>query len=260
MKRFILALAISLAFGRLAYAGSYTGKEMKQVTPAPCPQWYNDNEWNVSLWGTYVVTGTEYAPNPDLGDIIESASEGHAVYGTFDKYIGGDHAWGGGGDIKYFFHRYFGIGVEGFVLNARRGVFNLESEPEEEIFIHERFTDHRAVGEVLGTFTLRYPVPCTRFAPYAWAGGGAIFGGGEQDKIGFEIEDENRIAGGGGQEEDVFHTKHKGTHTEAVGQFGIGLEVRITPHIGWMNDFHWNVVDGNRNNFGGFRSGINFAF
>jgi hypothetical protein len=30
---------------------------------------------------------------------------------------------------------------------------------------------------LLGTLTLRYPIPCTRFAPYLFAGGGGIFGG-----------------------------------------------------------------------------------
>jgi hypothetical protein len=257
MKRFILALTSLPLFASLAFAGSYSGKEMKQTVPAPCPQWYADNEWNVSVWGTYVFTGTEFAPNPDLGDIVMSASEGHPVYGVFDKYLGDDHAWGGGADIKYFFHRYFGIGVEGFALNARKSAFELESN-DVDIFIHDRFTRHRAVGEVLGTFTLRYPVPCTRFAPYVWAGGGTIFGGGEQDKIGFE----GFLRGDGPDQKGgpLYHTRHFGEHTEAVGQFGGGLEVRITPHIGWMTDYSWNVVDGNQNNFGGFRSGINFAF
>ncbi len=83
------------------------------------------------------MTGTEFAPNPDLFDLVQSSSEGHTVYGTFDKYLGGDHAWGGGIDLKYFFRRYFGIGVEGFVLNARRGAgFDLESNGV-DVFIHE---------------------------------------------------------------------------------------------------------------------------
>jgi hypothetical protein len=45
-----------------------------------------------------------------------------------------------------------------------------------------------------------------------------------------------------------------------MGQFGGGLEVRITPHIGVTGDFSWNVVDGPHNNFGMVRSGLNFAF
>jgi hypothetical protein len=45
-----------------------------------------------------------------------------------------------------------------------------------------------------------------------------------------------------------------------MGQFGGGLEVRVTPHIGLLSDFSWNVVDGTDNNFGMVRMGINFAF
>jgi hypothetical protein len=132
------------------------------------------------------MTGTEFAPNLDLFDLVESSSEGHTVYGTFDRYLGGDHAWGGGIDLKYFFRRYFGIGVEGFVLNAHRGAgFDLESDGV-SVFIHQRRSENRAVGEVLGTFTLRYPIPCSRFSPYVWAGAGVIWGGGERDEIIFD--------------------------------------------------------------------------
>ena len=253
MKQFALALTLVAVCCGLAYAGPvYSGKEMKQVAAAPCPQWYSDNEWNVSLWGTYAMTGTEFAPNPDLFDLVQSSSEGHTVYGTFDKYLGGDHAWGGGIDLKYFFRRYFGIGVEGFVLNARRGAgFDLESNGV-DVFIHERRSESRAVGEVLGTFTLRYPIQCSRFSPYVWAGVGVIFGGGERDEIIFD--------GFGEVPLPLYHTVHHEETTEAVGQFGGGLEVRVTPHIGWMNDFSWNVVNGPQNNFGMFRSGLTFAF
>ena len=59
---------------------------------------------------------------------------------------------------------------------------------------------------------------------------------------------------------ELFHTDHSGSTTEAIGQFGGGIEIRITPHIGWMNDFSWNVVDGPENNFGLVRSGVTFAF
>ena len=48
--------------------------------------------------------------------------------------------------------------------------------------------------------------------------------------------------------------------SRAMGQFGGGLEVRITRHIGITGDFSWNVVDGPHNNFGMVRSGLNFAF
>jgi hypothetical protein len=51
-----------------------------------------------------------------------------------------------------------------------------------------------------------------------------------------------------------------GAKTEGIGQFGGGIEVRLTPHIGWISDFSWNVVDGRDNNFGMVRTGVNFAF
>ena len=228
VKHLTLSLLTFFACLGLAYAGTeYSGKEMKQVAP-PCPQWYADNEWNISLWGTYAATGTEYEPNPSLADIVQSTTEGHTVYGTFDRYLGGDHAFGGGGDIKYFFHRYFGIGVEGFVLDAHRGAgFDLESNGV--TFIKERRSEDRAVGEVLGTFTLRYAIPCSRFAPYVWAGGGVIWGGGERDAIIFD-----GFGGVGEVPVPLFHTIRHGTTSKAVGQFGGGLEVRITQH--WLDE------------------------
>jgi len=149
MKRLTLTLMFFCVCCGLAYAGTaYSGKEMKEVAPAPCPQWYADNEWNVSLWGTYAATGTEFAPNPSLADIVQSTTEGHTVYGTFDKYLGGDHAWGGGIDLRYFFRRYFGIGVEGFVLNAHRGAgFNLERAGGPSAGITERTSDNALLGK-----------------------------------------------------------------------------------------------------------------
>jgi hypothetical protein len=57
-----------------------------------------------------------------------------------------------------------------------------------------------------------------------------------------------------------FPATHSGSETRAFGQVGGGLEIRLTPHIGWMNDFSWNVVDGPDNNFGMVRSGVTFAF
>src|SRR6266576_3702608 len=178
MNRSILTAAVLPILVASVYAGDYSGKELKQAPPPPCPEWYSDNEWNVILWGTYAFTNTDYARNLDLVDVVQSTTEGGAVLGEYDRYIGDDHAWGGGADIKYFFHRYFGVGVEGFVVNARKGGFDIFEDPRVPVLAIERMTHHRAVGSVLGTFTLRYPLPCTRFAPYAWAVVGAIYGNG----------------------------------------------------------------------------------
>jgi hypothetical protein len=112
------------------------------------------------------------------------------------------------------------------------------------------------VGSVLATLTLRYPIPCTRFAPYVFAGGGGIFGGGEKTHLVFGERLFSPI------EFATFRvrTHQSDSEAELIGQFGGGVEVRITPHIGWINDFSWNVVNGPENNFGMVRSGLNFAF
>jgi hypothetical protein len=228
MKKIALGLVTLIALASVTFGGneSYSGKDMKQVAPPPCPEWYGDKEWDVSLWGTYVFTSEDWFN---------------------DTYLESDHAWGGGIDAKYFFHRYFGVGIEGWAVNSNRETFDLNGSPGN--FTFSEGHEHNMIGAVLGTFTLRYPIQCSRFAPYVWAGGGAIFGGGQRDELVLVDTDPITVA-----------TEHHGARTEMLGQFGGGLEVRFTRHIGWINDFSWNVVDGPRNNFGMIRSGINFAF
>src|SRR5207253_2432464 len=115
MKKPVLGLLCIAALTSAAFAGTetYSGKEMKQVAPPPCPQWYADNEFNVGLWGTYVFTGNEWQD---------------------DRYLESDHAFGGGLDLKYFFHRYFGVGIEGWVVDARRS-FEEVTEVGPAIFV-----------------------------------------------------------------------------------------------------------------------------
>jgi hypothetical protein len=237
---------------KISRADKDSDKEMKQVAPPPCPEWYGDNEWNLNLWGTYAFTNTEYNPNLWLVDVVQSTSEGHPVLGTYDHYIGGDHAWGGGGDIKYFFHRYFGVGIEGFALDASKNGFNIFEDPTVPIFTTAKINHQHTIGAVLGTLTLRYPIACTRLAPYAWAGVGAIFGGGERDILTTQ----------GPPDAFAVHaqTHHFGAETKVLGQFGVGVEFRIARHIGLINDLSFGVIDGPKNNFGMFRSGLDFAF
>ncbi len=242
MKKLILGLIAMGALASMVCAGteSYSGKEMKQVAPAPppCPEWYADNEFNVGVWGAYAFTGTDNnRADPELAD------DGN-TFGTYDRFLGGDHAWGGGIDAKYFFRRYFGIGLEGFGL-AAHGTQARFDHPPDNAFEEHYETDKHVVGGVLGTLTLRYPIRCTRFSPYVWAGGGGIFGG-HNDRL---------FVNDVGQSQADLREESKG-----MAQFGGGLEIRITPHIGWMGDFSWNVVDGPQNNFGMARTGVNFAF
>ena len=225
MKKLTLSLCAVVAFGSAAFAGTATySKDSKQVAPAPCPQWYADSEFNLGIMGAYAFTGTEYRN---------------------DTYFGVDHAWGGAIDAKYFFHKYFGLGVEGNIFSVRdRTVLN-------NGFLRLGNNDDRhAIGEFLGTFTFRFPIACSRFAPYFWAGGGGIFGGGRAHD--FYLDPTQPFG--------IVRRDFNQSTTRAVGQFGGGFEVRFTPHIGLLNDFSWNVVSGSRNNFGMARTGLNFAF
>lgn len=227
MKNLIHSLCALVALGSVAFAGTETySKESKNVVP-PCPEWYADKEWNVNLWGTYVFTGSEWRD---------------------DEYLGADHAWGGGVDLKYFFHRYFGIGVQGFAVNATRRTFDLRAGQPPMLPFLVTGESSRAVGAFLGTFTLRLPIHCSRFAPYLWGGGGVIFGGGDRDDV---------IRGAGGLPTQVVR---RDSSTEGIGQIGAGFEVRFTPHVGWTNDFSWNFVTHENSDFGMARTGINFAF
>jgi hypothetical protein len=227
MKKSVLGLLCIAAITSAAVAGTetYSGKEMKQVAPPPCPQWYADNEFNVSLWGTYVFTGNNWQD---------------------DRYLESDHAFGGGIDLKYFFHRYFGVGIEGWAVDSRRAFEDVFVDLNNGVFSDTTRHESRAVGSVLGTLTLRYPIPCTRFSPYIFGGGGAIFGGGEKTNV---------VVSDG-----IIRTEQTGSESRAIGQVGGGMEVRMTPHIGWVSDFSWNFVDGSHNNFGMVRTGVNFAF
>lgn len=227
MKKFALTFLVLFSLGFVVQAGTetYSSKDVKQVVPPPCPEWYADKEWNLSIWGTHIFTAENWED---------------------DEYIQSDHAWGGGADIKYFFHRYFGVGIEGWVVNARRFVPEF-TDLGSGGFVDTSFHENRAVGAVKGTFTLRYPIKCSRFAPYVYGGIGVIFGGGEFETLEFLPN------------EDIITVHHDGEE-ELLGQVGGGFEVRLTRRIGWINDFSWNFVGRENSDFGMVRSGVNFAF
>src|SRR5947209_6476923 len=138
MRKLMLTLLGIAAISSLAFAGTetYSGKEMKQVAaPPPCPEWYADNEFNVALWGTYVFTGNNWQN---------------------DRYIEADHAWGGGIDLKYFFHRYFGVGIEGWAVDARQARQNVFIDFSDGIIENSVTYENTAIGAVLGTLTRSY--------------------------------------------------------------------------------------------------------
>ena len=142
MKKLPLCLQGTALVASAAFAGiGYSDKEIKQVAPPPCPEWYADREFNVSLWGTYVFTGTNWID---------------------DRYIEADHAWGGGIDLKYFFMRYVGVGIEGWAASANQARQNTFIDFSDGVFINQVQRESNIIGAVLGTLTLRYPIPCRK--------------------------------------------------------------------------------------------------
>ena len=253
MIRFGAMLLLACCAAAVSFAGtpSYTDKSGKEtIAPTACPEWYGNTEWNVTLWGTYAWVGTD--GHAELGNTFQSNRFFTALSANeltaSDRYLETDHAWGGGIDIKYFVRRYFGIGFEGFLVEAERSSVEIQI-PSPVIVSVTRTDDSRIVGAALGTLTFRYPIHCSRLSPYIWAGGGGIFNGGEHDVL--LVNRNPAIAA---------RTELGGRRSEALGQFGGGLEFRFTRHLGWLNDFSWNVVEGPNNNFGMVRSGLSFSF
>ena len=164
MKRMVLGLLCIAAITSAAVAGteSYSGKGDETGGAATVSACNGDNEFNVGLWGTYIFTGNNWQD---------------------DRYLESDHAFGGGIDLKYFFHRYFGVGIEGWAVDARRSFEDVFIDLNNGIFNAHTAHESRAVGSVLGTLTLRYPIPCSRFSPDFGGGGGGIFGGGQTTNI-----------------------------------------------------------------------------
>ena len=226
MKKLTYVLLGLIALAGPVFAGTeiYSNKNTQSVVP-DCPQWYADNEVNLSLSGIYAMTGNSWRD---------------------DLYLGVDHAWGGSIDLKYFTHRYFGFGVQGTLLAVQ------DNETFDNGFVRFRTGDdsRHLVGSALGTFTVRIPINCSRFAPYVWAGGGGIFGGGRTHD--FALDPTQPLG--------IVRRDFHNSETKAMAQVGGGFEVRMSQHVGIITDFSWNIVSGSNNNFGLARTGVNFSF
>ena len=172
---------------------------------------------------TYAAPSTQFYADREWNiDLFGLRADTYNDYRN-DRYLGIDHGYGGGLDVNYMFTRYLGVGLEGYALDA----------------------DH-VIGQASGNLIFRYPIPNTRFAPYGYAGGGVLFNGSRL----------RRLVANGQSPASI----RENTDPEGVGQFGVGFEVRITPHVGLINDYSYNLVNGPDNNFGMLRSGIRFAF
>jgi len=254
-----LALAFCVMFAALITASivfaddgpeKYSGKEKEVMQPAPpvCDL-YRAHEWDLDIWGAFAFasdTGQFDVPNddpfsPDNDPFIFDVGTGffaepHLFNPNERVNIGQvsqnqlfarDNTWGGGVDVKYFWSRYFGIGVEGVGLAAKTNF----------------------AGGGLLTLTARYPFG--RFAPYITGGMGFIDGGSTLYKF---FNEKSPQTGNSTQPGNNIGNEHEfwtvdpvyNNHPRALGQIGAGMEFRVTCHIGLMADFTWNFVFGQK--------------
>jgi hypothetical protein len=231
-------------------------KEVMQPAPPVC-DFYRAHEWDLSIWGAYAFaadTGQFHVPNDDPffnpNNTTNGFLETDVTNTVFDfttftftssepanfnpnervnigrvsknQLFARDDVWGGGADVKYFWSRYFGVGLEGVGLAAKTNF----------------------AGGGLLTLTGRYPFG--RFAPYVTGGIGFIDGGATLYKF---FNEKHTYLNGVVTNEREFWTTDPvaNNHLRALGQIGAGLEFRVTCHIGLMADFTWNFVFGQEN-------------
>ncbi|MBV9129977.1 MAG: outer membrane beta-barrel protein [Verrucomicrobia bacterium] len=190
--------------------------------------------------GQAVVSSKEVAappPPPAPASYFRSNEFSLGLFGSYGWTYNnntraiGNHAWGGGIDGEYFPLQYVGFAIEGDFFNEIPGDF--------------------FGSTVTGNVILRYPLdikfPGFHLAPYVFGGVGGIFN---------ENNTFTRIATFG----NAHRLNRRNTGDEVLGDGGLGLEYRFTPHIGVFSDVRYNLVNGPKNNFPSTRFGMRFAF
>jgi hypothetical protein len=151
------------------------------------------------------------------------------VFASYDKGVGdvsnlgiGEHGWGGGLDVAYFPWLYGGFRFQGSALNISHA--------------------DQTAGIVTYDAVLRYPLdlvlPNFHLAPYAFGGVGGLLGG---------LDGTNRFG-------------RVRTDSKVLGNFGGGLEYRLTPHVGIFTEAAYDLIDGPSNNAVQINWGARFAF
>jgi hypothetical protein len=127
MKKY-LAFAAALTATSLGAIAGGAGFKTTEPPLRPC---FADNELTVSAFGSYYAAETREPTN-------------------------GDHGFGGGIEVKYFFARYVGAGVEGSLFDS---------------------SDDRALSFANLNIYFRYPMEgAVCWAPYLFGGGGGEWG------------------------------------------------------------------------------------
>ncbi len=115
MKKLTLILCALAVLTAGAFAGTQTYSSKNVAAPPPCPQWYADNEWTIGISGIYATGVNSGGDNNDIPR-INPLDEFPSHFTVGRDLLGNNNVWGVAGDFKYFFHRYFGVGIQGFGL------------------------------------------------------------------------------------------------------------------------------------------------
>ena len=189
--------------------------------------------------GEAVASSKEVAaPPPPLPTSYFRSNEfSLGVFGSYGASFNGNtraignHTWGGGIDGQYFPLQYLGFAVEGDFFNEIPGDF--------------------FGSTVTGNVILRYPLdikfPGFHLAPYVFGGVGGLFN---------QNNTFTRVATFGHAQE----LNRRNTSDEVLGDGGLGLEYRFTPHMGLFSDVRYNLVNESKNNFLSTRFGFRYAF
>jgi opacity protein-like surface antigen len=148
MKSILSSTCAALLLGVSAFAGETVRTDYKH-TETPAPPCFADREWQVDLFGAYAFS---------------SSSQDNLF---------GDHAWGGGLGVNYFFSRYVGLGLEGTLLDPRHG--------------------RDVMGQAGLNLFVRFPNDTTCLAPYIFLGGGAVFNAEELDADDFDRNNDDAL-------------------------------------------------------------------
>jgi opacity protein-like surface antigen len=178
-----LAAFATVAAVSSVLAGETYREDIKHVH-TPAQRCFADREWQVDLFGAYAFSS--------------SSQDG----------LFGDHAWGGGLGLNYYFSRNLGGGLEASVFDTPNG------------------------GDVLGQAALnifvRFPIDHLCLAPYLFVGGGAVFNAEDIDAADLK-----------GDSDDALWEGHAGIGVEyrINPHFGVFVDGRYTVVDKDDNDF-----------------------
>ena len=252
MKRLIALALVTLASQAVVtFAGEpvVSSKQVIVPAPAPPPEFFRPNEFDIGAFGTY-ATGVGSGEN-----------------------AGKLHGWGGGMDFTYWFPwKYAGVRFQGAGLSISGGGGSRTKTVVVPGFAPVSVTGGGgsvAAGVITADLMLRLPLddfwPNVHLAPYTYTGfGGILLGGGGEGR---SFSETVTLTNSAGVSRQVTFTGKRANSIRnnfgsdrVLGHVGGGLEYRFTPHIGIFGEVGFDFPNGSSNNFVQINFGLRYAF